>query len=147
MHDQGCEQWSIEASFSPSSWPQVMSDDEGERFPARGRRAPISPSADDTRGTGNPSECPGPVELILYVSPHSRHSGPAIENIRSVIKRLSSPRVRLTIHDLSKDPSPGEADGVTSTTTLVERSPGPRTYILGHVTSPDLLISLLEECD
>ena len=91
-------------------------------------RTQTGSDAHDTRGNGNPSECPDPVELILYVSAHSPHSVAAIENIRNVIKRLRPSRVRLTIHDLSKDPSQGDADGVTFTPTLVKRSAGPRTY-------------------
>jgi hypothetical protein len=41
----------------------------------------------------------------------------------------------------------GAADSIAFTPTLVKRSPGPRTYILGHITNPDVLIELLEGCD
>ena len=36
---------------------------------------------------------------------------------------------------------------VAFTPTLVRRTPGPRTFILGHVTNPDLLMELLADCD
>jgi len=151
MHNQVCTQWSSEPNgwlveLCASHWPELVSDDDEQ--PAAGRRLQVpSPGADDAGWNRKPSECPDPIELILYVSALSPHSRTAIANIRNVIDRLHSSRVRLTIHDLSKDPSPAEANRVTFTPTLVKRSPGPRTYILGHSTNPELLISLLEECD
>ena len=98
-------------------------------------------------GDGGQPHCPDPIELILYVSAHSPRSATAIENIRAVLSRYSSSRVKLTIHDLSKDPNAGITDSVAFTPTLVKRSPGPRTFILGHITSPELLLELLESCE
>jgi len=40
----------------------------------------------------------------------------------------------------------GTGDSGAYISTLVKRSPGPRTYILGHITNPDILIELLEGC-
>lgn len=91
-------------------------------------------------------ECPEPVELILYVSAYSPKSAAAIKNIKRVISRYQSSSVKLTIYDLSQDPGAGEADSVAFTPTLVKRSPGPRTFILGHITNPDLLVELLQAC-
>ena len=59
---------------------------------------------------------------------------------------IKSNRVRLTICDLSQDPSLGNPDGIAFTPTIVRRSPGPRTFILGHITSPELLLELLADC-
>lgn len=33
---------------------------------------------------------------------------------------------------------------ITFTPTLVKRSPGPRTFILDHMSNPDLLLEMLE---
>ena len=96
---------------------------------------------DDTDG-----DCPDPVELILYVSAYSPKSAAAINNIKGVLSRYRSSRVRLTIYDLSQNPEAGKADAVTFTPTLVKRSPGPRTFILGHITNPDVLVELLQAC-
>jgi hypothetical protein len=100
-------------------------------------------------GDGHGEEGGGkePVELILYVSAHSPRSAEAIQNILRVIARFSSDRVNLTVHDLSADPSTGLADSVFVTPTLVKRSPGPRTFILGHITNPDIIAALLADCD
>ena len=55
--------------------------------------------------------------------------------------------MKLTICDLSKDPDAGSADGIAFTPTLVKRSPGPKTFILGHITNPELLLEMLKACD
>lgn len=105
--------------------------------------APIS-SAGKEDGTDGPKRAP--VELILYVSSESGRSVQAIKNIERVISRFSSDRVTLTVHDLSLDPSLGLADSIAYTPTLVRRSPGPRTFILGHITNPEIVEELLEGC-
>lgn len=117
------------------------------RKPAR-RGAATAARSRGGRNQGGQGEddCPDPIELILYVSTHSPHSASAIENVKRVLDKFKSTQVRLTIHDLAKDPARGERDAVTFTPTLVKRSPGPRTFILGHITNPDLLLELLEGC-
>jgi CheY-like chemotaxis protein len=100
------------------------------------------------RGDNNDQDgCPEPIELILYVSTDSPRSANAISNIKRVLSRYRSDKVRLTICDLAKNPTMGTADSIAFTPTLVKRSPGPRTYILGHMTNPDILIELLEGCE
>ena len=97
--------------------------------------------------TDNGGDCPDPIELILYVSADSPQSALALENIRKVMTRYKSTRVNLTIHDLSKDPIQRSADGMAFAPTLVAKSTGPRTFILGHITNPELLLELLESCE
>ena len=50
----------------------------------------------------------------------------------------------LTIHDLAADPAEGVEDGISYTPTLVRRSPLPRTFILGDITNPELVLELLQ---
>lgn len=112
----------------------------------RRRRAPevrAHGQADD----GGSSDCPDPVELILYVSSRSARSHAAVRNIKNVLKRFKSSRVKLTVCDLARDPAGGIEDAVAFTPTLVRRTPGPRTFILGHVTNPDLVMELLADCE
>ena len=111
----------------------------------RRRRSALRPDGRPD-GQGGP-ECPDPVELILYVSSQSARSHAALRNIRQVLKRFKSSRVKLTVCDLATDPSGGIEDSVAFTPTLVRRTPGPRTFILGHVTNPDLLMELLADCE
>ena len=91
--------------------------------------------------------CPDPVELILYVSAYSPHSAAAVRNIENALSRFKSNTVRLTVRDLTKNPSSGDADNIAFTPTLVRRTPGPRTFILGHLSNPDLVLELLADCN
>ncbi len=112
----------------------------------RRRRLPSLPPGGRADGDGS-SGCPDPVELILYISSQSSRSFAAVRNIRNVLKRFKSSRVKLTVCDLARDPAGGVEDAIAFTPTLVRRTPGPRTFILGHVTNPDLLLELLADCD
>jgi len=111
----------------------------------RRRRAPMVPPP-HSHGMGGTPDCPDPVELILYVSSRSPRSFAAVRNIRKVLERFNSSRVKLTVCDLSQDPNAGIEDAIAFTPTLVRRTPGPRTFILGHITSPELLLELLADC-
>lgn len=119
----------------------------GDRPAPRKNNSPQKGSSRRPGDSQDGGDCPDPIELILYVSPHSPRSATAIANVKAVLSRFHSSRVTLTICDLSKDPNGGTADGVAFTPTLVKRSPGPRTFILGHLTNPQLLLELLEGCD
>lgn len=120
---------------------------------AAGGQTPKRSGKTSTRGSNGSSgsngehDCPDPIELILYVSAHSPRSASALDEIKSVLGRNKSLRVKLTICDLSKDPEGGSGDGIAFTPTLVKRSPGPRTFILGHITNPQLLLEMLAACD
>lgn len=96
---------------------------------------------------GDDPKCPDPVELILYVSSQSPRSFAAVKSIRKVLERFNASRVKLTVCDLSENPEAGVDDAVAFTPTLVRRKPGPRTCILGHITSPELLLELLADCE
>jgi CheY-like chemotaxis protein len=98
-------------------------------------------------GDGHQGDCPDPVELILYVSAESPTSASAIANIKATLSRYKSLSVKLTICDVSKDPSGASTDGGAFPPTLVKHGPGPRTFILGHITNPELLLELLEACE
>ena len=115
--------------------------------PRASRRSRPARSAASGPGNDGHDDCPEPIELILYVSAHSPRSATAIAALRAALRKYESSRVRLTICDLSKDPALDYADSVAFTPALVKRPPGPRTYILGHLTSPELLLELLDSCE
>jgi DNA-binding response OmpR family regulator len=111
------------------------------------KRRRLTMPLDESNGPrGGSPDCPEPVELILYVSSQSPRSFAAVRNIEKVLERFNSSRVRLTVCDLSTNPEAGAEDSVAFTPTLVRRTPGPRTFILGHITNPDLLLELLADC-
>jgi CheY-like chemotaxis protein len=123
---------------------------EGTNSPRR-RRASMpaairSGTVVDGLGGDEPA-CPEPVELILYISPRSPRSAAAVKTIKKVLERYSASQVKLTVCNLSDDPTAGIEDAVAFTPTLVRRRPGPRTFILGHITSPELLLELLADCE
>jgi hypothetical protein len=92
----------------------------------------------------NQDDCPDPIELILYVSAESPRSTIAIEQIKAMLNRQKSRRVKLTIYDLAKDPNENDEEIVL--TPAAGHQSGPRTFILGHITNPDLLLEMLEDC-
>ena len=113
----------------------------------RRSRSPEIGSHARRNGDDGGAGCPEPVELILYVSSQSARSYAAVRNIRNVLKRFKSSHVKLTVCDLSENPDGGIEDAVAFTPTLVRRTPGPRTFILGHVTNPELVMELLADCE
>jgi len=90
-------------------------------------------------GNGKP-----PIELVLYVSSISPHSTTALRNLRRTLATFAGQSVKLTVHDLSKDPQRAERDGVYFTPSLVTTGKGPRTWIVGHLGNPQVLQALLE---
>jgi CheY-like chemotaxis protein len=113
--------------------------------PRHERRSATTPPARN-QGNGG-SECPEPVELILYVSSQSPRSAAAIRNIQSVLSRLGASRVKITVCDLSAGPTKCVEDGIALTATFERRTPGPRTFILGHITNPELLLEMIGDCE
>ena len=120
------------------------------RLEGHGPRRRRGPSAGNGRneGEGGATKAPAPVELILYVNSRSEQSLAAVKSVEKVLGRLPSSRVKLSVHDLSFDPSPRMPGSETITPgTLVRKTAGPRTFIMGHITNPELLLELLADCD
>jgi hypothetical protein len=84
------------------------------------------------------------IELVLYVSSVSAHSTAAIRNLRQALSKYAGQAVKLTVHDLSKDPQRAERDGVHFTPSLVTAGLGPKTWIVGHLGNPQILQALIE---
>jgi KaiB-like protein len=157
------EQRQVQFDFIPTGYALSFGADDldgrvRQRLEKRNggrRRSTRQPDAKSPRhhdasgdGSGNGDDpCPEPIELILYTSAHSPRSAAAIENIKSILSQYGSDKVKLTIYDLAREPNKGTEDSIAFTPTLVKRSPGPRTFILGHLSNPQLLIDLLESCD
>ena len=65
--------------------------------------------------------------------------------VSPVMKSLSTrPMIAFTICDVANDPQGAEEDSIVFTPTLVKRGPGPRTWLIGNLDQPDLLIDLLD---
>jgi CheY-like chemotaxis protein len=120
----------------------------GQTSGRKARRAPGGGSKKDDGGNGHDGarNCPDPVELILYVSPDSPTSATAMEKIKQVVERFQSYPVKLTICELSQSSEPAPPEAVLLTPAMLDRAPGPRTFILGHITNPDVVMELLRAC-
>ncbi len=84
------------------------------------------------------------IELVLYVSAASEKCQKALRTIDEVLQQYEAAQINLTVRDLSGKPSSADEDAVVFTPTLVKRGPGPRTWIVGNLDQPELLIDLLE---
>lgn len=95
------------------------------------------------RGSSNDSSSGSfKIELVLYTSPSSEKCQKAVRTIHAVLENYNRSQVRFTICDLSR--TTAKDDPVVFTPTLVKRGPGPRTWIIGNLDQPDLLIDLLD---
>jgi len=116
--------------------------------PPSKRRAPTHTrsTASDRPAHSTPKETASKpsIELVLYVSSISPHSVAALRNLRRTLAQYAGDAVRLTVCDLSKEPSLAERDGVHFTPSLVAGGPGPRTWIVGHLGNPEVLQAFLE---
>jgi hypothetical protein len=83
------------------------------------------------------------IELVLYTSPASEKCQKALRTIYSVFEKYKASQVRFTICDLSRSAG-ADDEPVLFTPTLVKRGPGPRTWIVGNLDQPELLIDLLD---
>jgi len=87
-----------------------------------------------------------PVDLVLYISPHSRYTHAARRNCEALVARFPPRRLRLEICDVSQNPERAEEDAVYFTPMLVKRSPLPRTFVLGDLSDAAAVVELLESC-
>ena len=95
----------------------------------------------------NPVERAGyRVDLVLYVSSASPASLQARRNLERLLAQFEASQVRLTIHDMIRDPQAGDEDRIAFTPTLVKRYPEPRMWVLGNLRDTGLLADLLRVC-
>jgi DNA-binding response OmpR family regulator len=83
------------------------------------------------------------LELVLYVSSTSSASIQARQNLELLLAGFDTSRLKYSVVDLLRDPLAGESDRIAFTPTLVKRTPGPRTWILGNLRNTEILADLL----
>lgn len=84
------------------------------------------------------------IDLVLYTSPASDKCQKAIRTVQQVLDRYNAAQVNFTICDVAQNPDGAQEDSVVFTPTLVKRGPGPRTWLIGNLDQPELLVDLLE---
>jgi CheY-like chemotaxis protein len=92
------------------------------------------------------SEAAPPVELALYLSLPWPSSLKAKRNLDKVLSHFQPSQVRLTVHDLAKDPGRAETDGIVFSPTLVKQWPEPRAWVMGDLSDRRVLANLLLMC-
>jgi hypothetical protein len=122
--------------------PLLVGDTASRKRASRQTRHIASDHASSSRSQGTAGK--PSIELVLYVSSVSPHSMAALRNLRRTLAQYAGDAVRLTVCDLSKDPSLAERDGVHFTPSLVAGGRGPRTWIVGHLGNPEVLQAFLE---
>jgi CheY-like chemotaxis protein len=112
------------------------------RRSARSARPPavLRETSNDRTRIGKPVK----IELVLYTSPSSEKCRKALRTIRTVLDQYDTAQVAFSVCDLSGRPASADEDAVVFTPTLVKRGPGPRTWIVGNLDQPELLVDLLE---
>jgi DNA-binding response OmpR family regulator len=88
------------------------------------------------------------LELVLYVTSGSQESNKALRNLLRALKPFDQGRFRLTVIDVSHGGDDEwyqalEDDRVIVTPTLVKKSPGPKTWIVGTLAPPDAVQQML----
>ena len=85
---------------------------------------------------------PPPVELRLYVSGAGAPTAAARRNLQAALDRMEGAEVQVEVIDLSQERGDDE-DRVFFTPTLVRRRPLPRAWIIGDLSSREVLEELL----
>lgn len=83
------------------------------------------------------------VNLTLYVMGGSHRSARAVRNLRRLIDEAGA-EVEVEVVDVIERPERGEQDRVVATPTLVRRGPGPQRRLIGDLSQPDAVVSLLQ---
>jgi CheY-like chemotaxis protein len=86
------------------------------------------------------------LDLALYVSARSPASLKARHRMDEVLAEFDTGPVRFEVCDLFEHAASAERDRVVFTPTLVKRSPAPRAWILGDLTTDDVVRDLLMMC-
>ncbi len=101
-----------------------------------------------SHGAARPAE----LELVLYVTSTSQDSQKAIRNLHRALKPFDGTRIRLTIVDVATGGDDAwyqglEDDRIIVTPTLVKKTPGPKTWIVGTLAPIEaveyMLVSVL----
>lgn len=86
------------------------------------------------------------LDLVLYVSSRSPSSLKARRRMDDVLADFDAGRIRFEVCDLFQHAASAEKDRVVFTPTLVKRSPAPKAWILGDLSTDDVVRDLLTMC-
>ena len=85
------------------------------------------------------------IELVLYTAGRAPASLRALRQMKSLLAQYESSQVDFTVIDLAEGrPDSAQEDHILLTPTLVQRSPLPRTWVVGDLEDTTLVADLLE---
>ena len=85
------------------------------------------------------------IELVLYTAGRSPASMRALRQMKTLLARYEPSQVDFQVIDLAEGrPASAEEDHILLTPTLVQRSPAPRTWVVGDLEDTTLVEDLLD---
>lgn len=85
------------------------------------------------------------IELVLYTAGRTAASMRALRQMKALLARYEPSQVDFKVVDLAQGrPASAEEDHILLTPTLVQRSPLPRTWVVGDLEDPTIVEDLLE---
>jgi CheY-like chemotaxis protein len=85
-------------------------------------------------------------DLVLYVAGGSAASAKARRSMDGILRRFAGCPIRYTVSDIAEQPAQAEEDRIVFAPTLVKRSPGSRTWVLGDLADASVVVDLLKMC-
>jgi DNA-binding response OmpR family regulator len=86
------------------------------------------------------------VDIVLYVAAGSAASATARRSMENILRQFVGCPIRYTVCDVAEDTANAEEDQIVFAPTLVKRSPGPRTWVLGDLADAAVVVDLLKMC-
>jgi two-component system response regulator GlrR len=85
------------------------------------------------------------IELVLYTAGRSPASLRALRQMKSLLGQYDSAQVDFKVIDLAEGrPASADEDHILLTPTLVQRTPLPRTWVVGDLEDTTLVADLLD---
>jgi len=85
-------------------------------------------------------------DLVLYVAAGSVASANARRSMETILRQFAGCPIRYAVRDVAEEPGKAEEDQIVFAPTLVKRSPGPRTWVLGDLADAVVVVDMLKMC-
>jgi DNA-binding response OmpR family regulator len=92
-----------------------------------------------------PTDTPA-ADLVLYVAAGSAASAKARRSMETILRQFAACPIRYAVRDVAEEPAKAEEDQIVFAPTLVKRSPGPRTWVLGDLADAAMVVDMLKMC-
>ena len=66
--------------------------------------------------------------------------------METILRQFAGCPIRYAVRDVAEEPGKAEEDQIVFAPTLVKRSPGPRTWVLGDLADAVVVVDMLKMC-